>query len=194
MDEARARILDATVDVLRRHGPEKTRVVDVARALGMSHANIYRSFPSRDALFDAVTERWLGAITDALRPIAQDRAAPAPERLERWMLTLMALKRAKVHDDPELFAAYHALAEERRGVVEAHLAEMARQTAAIIADGAAAGAFAVTDASRAARLVLGAMTRYHHPMHVLEAGDADCSEEARQTLALVLAGLRAGAI
>jgi AcrR family transcriptional regulator len=35
-------ILTATEDVLRRHGPEKATVLDVARALGVSHASIYR--------------------------------------------------------------------------------------------------------------------------------------------------------
>ena len=48
------RILDAAEEMLRRHGVQKTNVVDVARALGMSHGNIYRHFPSKQALLDAV--------------------------------------------------------------------------------------------------------------------------------------------
>ena len=48
--DARTRILDAAVDQLRRHGPAKTGVVDVARALGVSHAAVYRYFASKDEL------------------------------------------------------------------------------------------------------------------------------------------------
>jgi AcrR family transcriptional regulator len=33
--------------------------VDVAQALGVSHGVVYRHFPSKAALRDAVTERWL---------------------------------------------------------------------------------------------------------------------------------------
>ena len=39
------RILDAAEEVLRRFGPTKTTVVDVARALGVSHGSVYRHFP-----------------------------------------------------------------------------------------------------------------------------------------------------
>ncbi|MBW7457433.1 TetR/AcrR family transcriptional regulator, partial [Paenibacillus sepulcri] len=38
-------ILDAAEQVLRRFGPDKTSVVDVARALQVSHGTIYRHFP-----------------------------------------------------------------------------------------------------------------------------------------------------
>ena len=61
------RILDAVEDVLRRYGPAKATVVDVPRALGVSHGNVYRHFPSNAALRDAVTERWL-ALSGNSRP------------------------------------------------------------------------------------------------------------------------------
>ena len=51
-------ILVAAEDVLRRYGPEKANVVDVARALGVSHGSVYRHFPSKAALRGAVTDRW----------------------------------------------------------------------------------------------------------------------------------------
>ncbi len=66
-------ILDAAEDVLRRFGPEKANVVDVARALGVSHGSVYRHFSSKAALRDAVTERWLARVSD---PLARDRRAP----------------------------------------------------------------------------------------------------------------------
>ena len=39
---SRDRILAAAEDVIRRFGPDKANVVDVARALGVSHAAVYR--------------------------------------------------------------------------------------------------------------------------------------------------------
>jgi AcrR family transcriptional regulator len=71
--ETRTRILDAAVDQLRRHGPAKTGVVDVARSLGISHAAVYRHFASKDALFDAVAGRWLASVSKPLLAIAQRR-------------------------------------------------------------------------------------------------------------------------
>ena len=51
------RILETAEDVLRRSGPAKATVVDVARALEVSHGSVYRHFPSKAALRDAVAER-----------------------------------------------------------------------------------------------------------------------------------------
>src|SRR5215475_14032021 len=49
----RQRILDAAEVVVRRHGPGKTNVVDVARELGQTHASVYRYFTSKAEMFDA---------------------------------------------------------------------------------------------------------------------------------------------
>ena len=147
MDEptpTRERILTAAEELLRRHGPAKTTVADVARALGMSHANVYRHFASKAELRDLVAERWLHSVTEPLDAIAAS-AQPAGERLTAWLATLAEVKRRKVHDDPELFANYHALAEQARGVIGAHVARLEAQVARIVADGIAAGEFAVTD-------------------------------------------------
>ena len=191
--DTRERILVAAEDLLRKHGIAKTTVVDVARALDMSHANVYRHFASKTELQDAVAQSWLKKIMEPLRVIVADKGA-ATERLERWVLALAAAKRAKVLNDPELFAAYHAIASEARDVVEAHVSELRAHLAAIIRDGVAQGAFKVKDPEAAALAVLNATARFHHPYHVKESGGRDTSDEIRAVLKLVLAGLRSGTL
>jgi AcrR family transcriptional regulator len=88
----REQILAAAADVLRRFGPAKATVVDVARALGVSHGSVYRHFPTKAALRDAVTERWLARISQPLE-VVTDEEGPAPERLRRWLDLLVAAKR-----------------------------------------------------------------------------------------------------
>jgi AcrR family transcriptional regulator len=191
--ETRDRILTAAEELLRRHGLAKTTVVDVARALDMSHANVYRHFASKTELQDAVAKRWLKKIMEPLRAIVAEKGSAA-ERLERWVLTLAAAKRAKVLSDPELFATYHAIAQEARDVVEAHVAELREQVAAIIRDGVARREFKVKDADQAAMAVLNATARFHHPYHVKESGGRDTGDEIRAVLKLVRAGLGAGTL
>ena len=48
------RILEATEEVLRRYGLAKATVVDVARALDVSHGSVYRHFPSKASLREAL--------------------------------------------------------------------------------------------------------------------------------------------
>ena len=130
------RILDAAEEVLRRYGPQKTTVVDVARALDVSHGTIYRHYPSKQALRDAVTRRWLQRVTGPLQTIAEERG-PAAARLRRWFDALIAFKRRKLLDEPELFATYHAIAEDAREVIREHVGELVGQIARIIRDGVA---------------------------------------------------------
>jgi len=191
--DTRERILVAAEELLRKHGPAKTTVVDVARALDMSHANVYRHFASKAALQDAVAERWLHKISEPLRAIVQARGNAA-ERLERWVLTLAAAKRAKVLDDPELFATYHAVVQAVRRVVDDHVADLHAQVGRIIRDGVAEGDFKVKDPDAAAIAVLNATMRFHHPLHVKESGGRDNEPEIRTVMKLVLAGLRAGTL
>jgi AcrR family transcriptional regulator len=138
------RILEAAVVVLRRFGPDKATVVDVARALGVTHGSVYRYFPSKAALRDAVVQEWLEAMMPPLEAVAAEDG-PAPPRLRRWLDLLVAAKRKRAADDPELFSAYYALATQARVVVRSHVDALAGQAARIIADGVASGDFACDD-------------------------------------------------
>lgn len=186
------RILEAAEEALRRFGPDKATVVDVARALGVSHGSVYRHFPSKAALRDAVAERWLGRMMSPLAAAAAEDG-PAPERLRRWLDLLIAGKRRKVLDDPELFAAYHQLTIEVREVVQAHVGALAAQLTQIIADGQAQGEFAVADPAAAGWAVLTATTRFHNPAHASEWSDPNIDAQFEGVWSLLLGGLTAKA-
>ena len=163
----RDKILEAAEEVLRRFGPSKTTVVDVARALGVSHGSVYRHFPSKAALRDAVAERWLHRISDPLEAVVRGKQ-PAPERLRKWLDALMAAKRRRCLDEAELFTTYVGLAADAREVIKAHVDTLVDQIARIIADGIKSGAFTVKDAEVAARSVFDATARFHNPAHAAE--------------------------
>ncbi|MFB6553796.1 TetR family transcriptional regulator [Streptomyces sp. NPDC056405] len=158
-------ILAATEDVLRRHGPAKATVVDVARALGVSHAAVYRHFSSKAALREAVTRRWIDRSYDRLAAIADDTTLPPPERLRTWLTALFTAKRAKALDDPELTATYAVLAAEHNSVVAEHVAVLVGQVRAIVSAGAATGDFDVKDPGAVAQAVFDATLAFHHPAH-----------------------------
>ncbi|MFD8396594.1 TetR/AcrR family transcriptional regulator, partial [Streptomyces sp. NPDC059680] len=136
------RILEATEEVLRRHGPAKATVVDVARALGVSHGSVYRHFRTKAALREAVTKRWLDRTSEKLAVIVTADGTPG-ERLRAWLAALFETKRHKAGDDPELFATYTVLTEENGTAVGEHIADLTAQLTRIIADGAGSGTFPV---------------------------------------------------
>jgi AcrR family transcriptional regulator len=184
------RILEVTEDVLRRYGLAKATVVDVARALDVSHGSVYRHFPSKASLREAVAKRWLDRMNLPLRKIA-DEQGPAPDRLDRWLRTLFAAKRSRVLDDPEMFQTYLTLAREACATVRCHKDAMIDQVAAILSDGVKQGVFDIGDTRTTARAIFEATTRFHHPAHADEWKDADLSARIDATLALLLRGLKA---
>jgi AcrR family transcriptional regulator len=184
------RILEASEDVLRRFGPTKATVVDVARALGVSHGSVYRHFPSKAALRDAVTERWLARISAPLAAVATEDG-PATERLRRWLDLLVASKRGRALEDPELFATYVELTATAREVVRGHVGTLTGQLARIIADGIAQGEFARTDPATAGRAVFDATARFHNPTHAPEWSDPGIDAAFEGVWALVVGGLGA---
>jgi AcrR family transcriptional regulator len=182
------RILEAAEEVLRRYGPAKANVVDVARALGVSHGSVYRHFGSKAALRDAVTERWLASISEPLEAVAQQED-PAPERLQQWLDLLVSSKRSKALADPELFATYIELTADARDVVRAHVDALVAQLAQIVADGVARGAFEATDPDVTGRAIFDATARFHNPAHAPEWSNPGIDAAYERVRALVLDGL-----
>jgi AcrR family transcriptional regulator len=181
-------ILEAAQDVLRRFGPAKATVVDVARALGVSHGSVYRHFPSKAALREAVTRRWLDR-AHAPVTLAAAMPGPAPDRLRHWLTTLFDAKRHKASDDPELFATYSTLVDEISGVIKEHIAHLVEEIAGILRDGIAAGEFAETDVQLTAQAVFDATSRFHDPAYAME-WELDGIEDAFDAVVtLVLNGL-----
>jgi len=166
------RIVSAAEDVIRRFGPAKATVVDVARTLGVSHAAVYRHVATKAELRDLVVGRWAETTMPALRAIAA-RPGPAPVRLRQLFDALIEVKRRRAAEDPELFAAYRTLAADAQSVVAAHLNELVGLAATVIRSGVEEGAFRAVDPVAAGRAVLFATSRFHHPVHAAEWADPD---------------------
>jgi AcrR family transcriptional regulator len=182
------RILEVTEDVLRRFGLAKATVVDVARALDVSHGSVYRHFPSKASLREAVAKRWLDRVNAPLQKIAES-SGPAPARLESWLRTMMAIKHQKVREDPEMFETYLTLAREACKVVKAHRDGLVDQIADILSDGVKECEFQTTDVKASARALFDATSRFHHPAHAEEWNDPGAAGRIDALLALLLRGL-----
>jgi AcrR family transcriptional regulator len=184
----RDRILATAEEVIRRFGPDKATLIDVARALGVSHAAVYRHVASKAELRDLVVGRWIEATMPALRTIA-DGSGPAPQRLRRLFDALIAGKRRRATDDPELFAAYRILAANAKNVAAAHVDELIDLTAQVIRSGIEEGSFRTGDHVAAAKAVLLATSRFHHPIHAAEWGEPGIDQTYDDVWRLLMDGL-----
>jgi len=182
------RIVSAAEDVIRRFGPAKATVVDVARALGVSHAAVYRHVATKAELRDLVVGRWAETTMPPLRAIAA-RPGPAPKRLRQLFDALIEVKRRRAAEDPELFAAYRTLAADAQSVVAAHLNELVGLAATVIRSGVEEGTFRTVDPVAAGRAALFATSRFHHPVHAAEWADPDIDATYDDVWQMLMNGL-----
>ncbi|MEV5975757.1 TetR family transcriptional regulator [Streptomyces sp. NPDC052114] len=184
------RILEATEEVLRRHGAAKATVVDVARALGVSHGTVYRHFRTKAELRGAVTRRWLDRTSVVLSGIVTG-AEPPEAKLRHWLAALFEAKQHKAGDDPELFATYTVLTDENSDVVDAHIADLTGQLTAIVQEGVESGDFTAPDAATSARAVFDATSRFHDPAYAPHWSRPGIGAAFTAVVDLTVRGLRA---
>jgi AcrR family transcriptional regulator len=184
------RILEVTEDVLRRFGLAKATVVDVARALDVSHGSVYRHFPSKASLREAVAQRWLERVSSPLLKVAEE-TGPAPEKFERWIRALFAAKQQRYLEDPEMFATYLTLAREACKSVGGHKACLTNQLETILNDGVKQGTFEIADTKSMAQSIFDAITRFHHPAHADEWRDPQLPARIDAMIALLQRGIEA---
>ncbi|MFE0178918.1 TetR family transcriptional regulator [Streptomyces sp. NPDC059002] len=184
------RILEATEEVLRRHGAAKATVVDVARALGVSHGTVYRHFRTKAELRGAVTRRWLDRTSDSLSVIVTGAGSPEA-KLRHWLAALFEAKQHKAGDDPELFATYTVLTDENSDVVDDHIADLTGQLTAIVQQGVDAGDFTAPDPAVSARAVFDATSRFHDPSYAPHWSRPGIESAFTAVLDLTVRGLRA---
>ena len=186
-DEARARILEAAEDQFRRVGHHRTSVADIAAELGMSPANIYRFFPSRDAINEAICGRVLNEVADIAHAIACTNA-PATAKLDQLLTAVHRHAKMMLVEARPMHDLIVAATQQNWPIIKAHSERMVTIFEAIIREGVQAGEI---DAAQAARAVRSAFMPFFHPIlieHCVQHGE-DTEAGLRDQISFILKAL-----
>ncbi|MGE4421275.1 MAG: TetR family transcriptional regulator [Pseudodesulfovibrio sp.] len=189
-EELVEKTIEITMELVRRHGLDKFRLVDVARELGVTHAALYNHFPDKVAILDAISERWLTEMDEALERVAETRG-PARLAIIEWFMAYHRRKRNKVRGDPELFRSFNMAVEADKPFVLRHLRNMHDQLLRLVERGAETGELDVPAPEGAVEVLIEATMAFHHPLMVLEHKDEDRELLLQRVVSVVLAGLSA---
>jgi AcrR family transcriptional regulator len=195
-DPVDARLLAIAAEQLRLHGARGVTVVRVAEAAGMTHANVYRYFPSKAALIDAVADRWLKGLEATLAEIA-DSPDPADDKLERLIQAIAHGNRELLAKDRHLFDVYADAVETSRAIIRKHRARQRQLIDRVVDEGIATGKFDPRDRDRAVAFVGDAAYRFINPLSVRL--DADMPLELAETrlgtvIRVILRALASGTV
>ena len=193
-ESVEARILEIAREHVRKFGSARATVVGVAQEAGMTHANVYRYFPSKTALLEEITASWLRPIETRLRETAEG-ADPAYDKLENMLMAIHRAYRQKLESDPALFDLLIEALEQDRGSARRHRARVQSEVQRVVEEGVASGAFAMTDRRRAMSLIFDAAHRFIHPVALRldkDVGAAALAARFETVVAIVLRTLRTG--
>ncbi len=189
--DPRCKIIQAAERLFREVGYQKTTVADIARALGMSPANIYRFFSAKSEINQAVARQLMQGVEEAARRIA-DGPGTASERLRVMIATNEAMNAERYIVDRKLHDMVEAALVENWPIINEHIYRIDEALERVILAGMQSGEFAAGDAKLAARLIHTACVRYLHPRLMLECAEWTEPSSA-QMLDFCLRALRAGA-
>ena len=80
----RNQIIDITQSLIYTKGYEQMTIQDVLDGLHMSKGAFYHYFRSKPALLEAMVDRAVDQLEQVLRPVVEDPALPALEKLNRF--------------------------------------------------------------------------------------------------------------
>jgi AcrR family transcriptional regulator len=85
----RERLLEAAREVFREQGYDAS-LDEVAKRAGVGAGTLYRHFPSRDVLMDAILQSWMDRVNDAVDKVLVHEGDPR-ELLLAWFETYVGL-------------------------------------------------------------------------------------------------------
>ena len=164
-DDTRARIMETADALFRRLGFAKTTVADIAAELGMSPANVYRFFPSKNAIVEAICRRCLSELDENAWAVARSRG-PAAARLERLVLEILNYHRDNLLTDKRVNDIVLVAIEQNWEAIRAHKEAMRTVVEVILRDGIAAGEFKPLDPREVSEHIMRAVVCFTHPVLV----------------------------
>jgi AcrR family transcriptional regulator len=193
-EETRRRIEDTAERLFKTMGYQKTAVADIARELGMSPANVYRFFPSKSAINEAIAARMLGSVEAEIWAVAR-RDGPPPERLADILRTLHRRHLALFFSERRLHDMVIAAMAEHWGVVQRFIHATTTAVRHVLMDGMARGDFAKLDPEVTAKSVKQAVLAFMHPVMIAEcvgrvSTEEELAAELEAMIVLILRGLR----
>ena len=186
---ARERILVTAERLFREIGYQKTTVADIAKALHMSPANVYRFFDSKKSINAGVARRLMGQVEGNSQAIAQEPGSAA-KRLRQLLATIHRMNADRYVGDAKMHDMIAIAMEENWSVCRAHVDGISGIIEKVIADGVATGEFEVSDTGLAAACTVTGMIRFFHPQLIAQCADKPIPT-LDQMIDFLIAGLQA---
>jgi TetR/AcrR family transcriptional regulator, repressor of the ameABC operon len=140
IESGRAMLLDHVEALIQQRGGVSVTLAELAAAAGMSPANLYRFFENKEALYEAVAERWFAPKIRIMEDVVASDL-PVRDKLYQFFARRFALMRDNYVADPILFQSYLDLGHDQFEMVRGYVDLADHYQAMIISEAIGEGHF-----------------------------------------------------
>lgn len=165
-EETREDILSMAESLFRQRGFVAVSIADIASALGMSPANIFKHFHSKVALVDAIAERHLANAAERFGSIDED--LPPQQQLLRFVLRLLDSHLQDIQQNPYIFEMVLTTIESKLEAGNRYRTRIEQRLEEIIRRGVSSDHYRCRDSQRAAQTVADVLASVLHPVLIVQ--------------------------
>jgi TetR/AcrR family transcriptional repressor of the ameABC operon len=187
-EETREDILSMAEMLFRERGFVAVAIADIAGALHMSPANVFKHFHSKAALVDAIAERHLGNATERFASLGED--LPPKEQLLRFVLRLLESHLQDIQKNPYIFEMVVSTIEAKLEAGNRYRARIEEKLGEIIREGMSEGSYHCRDSESAARTVADVLACVLHPILIARDDKETLVHRAEEIVCFVDAALQ----
>lgn len=160
-------IIDAADKLIRHYGHIKTSMEDIAKAIGTSRANIYRFFPTKEALDERVFARQASRMLERAR-LAAERQSSAGRQLLVAINSLVDETVSMIDVDPNMHRLFATAFTEDWDSAHVYVGAFMALIQEIITKGISTRAFEASSPEEAARFVVTSILVFIHPTLMMD--------------------------
>ena len=182
-------IIDAAEALFAERGYRETTVAEIAAHAGMSPANLYRHFESKEDIAAGCCYRHIEKKNHLMREVMEKKRLSASERLEELVVVLLGYTHEQTQEKPNLNETVEVVIRSRPEVVHDMLSGIQSIIAEILAQGNASKEFAVENVMATAETVFTAIVAFYTPLFMNLYPLPEFERRAAAMAALLVRGL-----
>jgi AcrR family transcriptional regulator len=193
IEAGREELLEVVDDLVRKRGSADISMTDLAVAAGMSPSNLYRYFENRDALLEAVAERFFA---EKIKIMEEVTAADLPvrDKMLDYFGRRFELMVEQYEAEPDLLKSYLEIGQQHFEVVRGYVDLGDHYLSLIVAEAMEQGYFEGLSIDECVSLINQMMQCYTNPEAIIYIGTGKLKvEKLARIVDTIFAGLNMGA-
>lgn len=169
IEAMRSQLLEVVDDLVRERGTGDISMTDLANAAGMSPSNLYRFFENKEALMEAVAEKFFARKIEIMEEVTASDL-PVREKMFEYFARRFTLMVEQYEADPDLLKSYLEIGNQYFEVVRGYVDLGDHYLALIVAEAMEQGYFSGLSLDEAVSLINQMVQCYTNPEAIIYIG------------------------